>query len=65
MLDLRSGAVMLKYSDIKVEEMILQSHGTAAVAEPPLRDCHAQVFRHTGKRNDPSVPWNMQILDLR
>jgi hypothetical protein len=50
MLDLRSGAVMLKYSDIQVGEMILQSHGTAADAGPPLRGCHDQVFRHTGKR---------------
>ncbi len=58
MLDLRSGAVMLKYSDIQVEEMILQSHGAVTGAGPSLRGCHAQVFRHTGKRTDPSVPWD-------
>jgi hypothetical protein len=58
MLDLRSGAVMLKYSDIQVGEMILQSHGTAADAGPPLRGCHAQVFRHTGRRNDTNYNYN-------
>jgi hypothetical protein len=58
MLDLSSGAVMLKYSEIQVREMILQSHETAADAGPLLRGCHAQVFRHTGKRDDPSVPWD-------
>jgi hypothetical protein len=36
MLDLRSGDVMIKYSDIQVGDMILQSHGTAANAGPPL-----------------------------
>ncbi len=58
MLDLHSEAVMLKYTDIQVGEMILQSHGTAADAGPPLRGCHARVFRHTGRRNDPPVPWD-------
>ncbi len=57
MLDLRSGTVMLKYSDIQVGEMILQSHGNAADAGPPLRGCHAQVFRHTGRRNDPCAAY--------
>jgi hypothetical protein len=42
MLDLRSGSVMLIYSDIQVGEMILQSHGTAADAGPPLRG-HAML----------------------
>ncbi len=42
MLDLRSGAVMLKYSDIQVGEMILQSHGTTTTAGPPLRG-HAML----------------------
>jgi hypothetical protein len=56
MMDLCSGAVMLKYPDIQVGEMILQSYGTAADAGLPLRGCLAQVFRHTGRRNDPSVP---------
>ncbi len=35
MLDLRSGAVMLKYSVIQVGEMILQSRGTVAGAGLP------------------------------
>ncbi len=37
MLVLRSWAFFLKYSDIQLGEMNLQSHGTAADAGPPLR----------------------------